>query len=65
MTPKDAWGSKQGNDELFISEWKSLLQSDYVQRYVFYWHDKLKDLQEYSESDLHTEESTESEQHEE
>ena len=64
-TPQDAWGNKQENDELFISEWKTFLQSDHAQNYVPDWHDKLEDLQEYSDSDLHTEESPESEQREE
>lgn len=36
-----------------------------AQNYVPDWHDKLEDLQGYSDSDLHTEESTESEQREE
>ena len=64
-TPQDAWGNKQENDELFVSEWKTLLQSDYAQNYVPDWHDKLEDLQEYSDLHVHTEESTESEQREE
>ena len=41
------------------------MQSDYAQNYVPDWHDKLEDLQEYSDSDFHTEEATESEQREE
>ena len=64
-TPQDAWGNKQENDELFISQWKTFLQSEYAQNYVPDWHDKLEGLQEYSDSDLHTEEYTESEQREE
>ena len=64
-TPQDAWGNKQENDELFISQWKTFLQSEYAQSYVPDWHDKLEGLQEYSDSDLHTEEYTESEQREE
>ena len=64
-TPQDAWGNKQENNELFISWWKTFLQSEYAQNYVPGWHDKLQGLQEYSDSDLHTEEYTESEQREE
>ena len=64
-TPQDAWGNKQENDELFISQWKTFLQSEYAQNYVPDWHDKLEGLQEYSDSDLHTEKYTESEQREE
>nr|XP_058955383.1 uncharacterized protein LOC131782657 [Pocillopora verrucosa] len=63
--PQDAWGNKQENDELFISQWKTFLQSEYAQNYVPDWHDKLEGLQVYSDSDLHTEEYTESEQREE
>ena len=64
-TPQDAWGNKQENDELFISQWKTFLQSEYAHNNVPDWHDKLEGLQEYSDSDLHTEENTESEQREE
>ena len=41
------------------------MQSEYAQNYVPGWHNKLEGLQEYSDSDLHTEEYTESEQREE
>ena len=41
------------------------MQSEYAQSHVPDWHDKLEGLQEYSDSDLHTEEYTESEQREE
>ena len=59
-TPQDAWGNKQEN-----SQWKTFLQSEYAHNNVPDWHDKLEGLQEYSDSDLHTEEYTESEQREE
>ena len=41
------------------------MQSEYAQSHVPDWHDKLEGLQEYSDSDLHTEKYTESEQREE
>lgn len=42
-TPQDALGNKHENNELFITEWKTFLQSGYAQNYVPDWHDKLEE----------------------
>ena len=47
----DAWGNKPDSDDVFISEWKIFLQTDYAQQRVPDWHGKLEDLEYYFEEE--------------
>lgn len=47
----DAWGNKTATHDVFISEWRNFLQTDYAQEHVPDWHGKLIDIQCYSEGE--------------
>ena len=42
---EDAWGNQEHNNDVFTSQWKSFLQTDYAKQRVPDWHGKLEDIQ--------------------
>lgn len=42
---EDAWGNQENNNDVFTSQWKSFLQTDYAKQHVPDWHGKLEDIQ--------------------
>lgn len=43
---ENAWGDREGSDEVYISEWEKFLQSEYAHNSVPDWNTKLEDIQE-------------------
>ena len=42
---ENAWGDREGSDEVYISEWEKFLQSEYAHNTVPDWNTKLEDIQ--------------------
>ena len=47
---RDAWGKLDESDEVFIYVWKDFLATSYAEAHVPHWDDKLKNLNDYTES---------------
>ena len=45
---ENAWGDKEGSNEVYISEWQEFLQTVYAQKSVPDWNNKLEDIQEFT-----------------
>lgn len=65
-TQENARGDQPGTDEIYITQWKTFLETPYVKEHVPDWHDKLDTVQNYKKDDTKTEHTTqELPQHEE
>ena len=57
----DAWENQPNSNDVFISKWKTFLQTDYAKKHVPDWHGKLEDIQSICDNEQ-TENYVESEQ---
>ena len=58
-TQENAWDNQPGSDKIYITSWKTFLQTKYAKQHVPDWFEKLQTLQNLSENDTDSEDFSE------